>query len=60
MTDAPLLSVINPTFNNADVLATCLAACERHAGEQAVEVIVGEDGCRDHTRQLLEDRSRSR
>ena len=59
MTDAPRLSVVIPTFNNADVLATCLAAWERHAGEQAVEVIVVEDGCRDHTRQLLEERSRS-
>jgi hypothetical protein len=38
MTDAPLLSVVIPTFNNADVLATCLAAWERHAGEQADDV----------------------
>jgi glycosyltransferase involved in cell wall biosynthesis len=59
MTNAPLLSVVIPTFNNADVLATCLAAWERHAGQQAIEVIVVEDGCRDHTRQLLEERSRS-
>jgi len=59
MTDAPRLSVVIPTFNNADVLATCLAAWERHAGAQEVEVIVVEDGCRDRTRQLLEERSRS-
>jgi glycosyltransferase involved in cell wall biosynthesis len=59
MMAAPLLSVVIPTFNNADVLATCLAAWERHAGGLPVEVIVVEDGCRDHTRQLLEDRSRS-
>ena len=59
MTNAPLLSVVIPTFSNADVLATCLAAWERYAGEQAVQVIVVEDGCRDHTRQLLEERLRS-
>ena len=59
MTDRPLLSVVIPTFNNADVLGRCLAAWERYAGKQAVELVVVEDGCRDNTTQLLEERSRS-
>jgi glycosyltransferase involved in cell wall biosynthesis len=59
MSGAPHLSVVIPTFNNADVLGRCLTAWERHAGDQAVELIVIEDGCRDHTPQLLEERSLS-
>ena len=59
MTGFPLLSVVIPTFNNAAVLGSCLTAWERYAGDQPVELVVVEDGCRDDTPQLLEDRSRS-
>jgi glycosyltransferase involved in cell wall biosynthesis len=59
MTGFPLLSVVVPTFNNAGGLGRCLTAWERYAGDQPVEVVVVEDGCRDDTPQLLEDRSRS-
>jgi glycosyltransferase involved in cell wall biosynthesis len=56
---APLLSVVIPTFNNAAAIGRCLTAWERYAGDQPVELIVVEDGCRDSTPQLLEERSRS-
>jgi glycosyltransferase involved in cell wall biosynthesis len=59
MTGNPLLSVVIPTFNNAEVLGKCLESWERHAGHEPVEVVVVEDGCRDHTAQLLAERSQS-
>jgi len=59
MIDAPRLSVVVPSFNNAAVLDRCLAGWERHAATQAVEVIVVEDGCSDQTPQLLDERSRT-
>ena len=59
MIGAPLLSVVIPTFNNADVLGTCLMSWERYAGDEPVELVVVEDGCRDHTAQLLAERSQS-
>ena len=59
MTDTPHLSVVIPTFNNADVVDRCLRGWERHAGDQPIEVIVVEDGCRDRTPQLLEARART-
>jgi glycosyltransferase involved in cell wall biosynthesis len=49
----PALSVVIPTFNNADVLRQCLAGWERFGGERT-EVIVVEDACRDGTRELLQ------
>lgn len=51
--DVPALSVVIPTFNNADVLEECLASWRQMAGNQAVEIIVIEDGCRDRTPALL-------
>jgi GT2 family glycosyltransferase len=50
----PALSVVIPTFNNLDALARCLDARHRFAGDQAVEIIVVEDGCRDQTPKHLE------
>lgn len=50
----PVLSVIIPTFNNADVLRQCLAGWRDHGGER-LEVIVIEDGCQDGTAALLEE-----
>jgi GT2 family glycosyltransferase len=51
--NGPRLSVVIPTFNNVDVLATCLEAWQRFAAGQPVELIVIEDGCRDDTPEYL-------
>jgi glycosyltransferase involved in cell wall biosynthesis len=59
MIDTPRLSVVIPTFNNADVLRRCLRGWEQHAADQPIEVIVVEDGCRDHTPQLLDESSQT-
>ena len=59
MTNRPLLTVVIPTFNNADVLDRCLAGWERYAADQPIELVVVEDGCRDNTLQLLEERCRA-
>lgn len=59
MTNQPLLSVVIPTFNNADVLDRCLAGWERYSNDQPIEVVVVEDGCRDNTLELLEERCRT-
>jgi len=47
------LSIVIPTFNNVAVLTRCLDAWRTHAGDQPIEVIVVEDGCRDETPQYL-------
>lgn len=57
MTD-PVLSVVIPSFNNRDVLRTCLDAWREHGGP-AVEVIVVEDGCSDGTAAMLEEIART-
>jgi GT2 family glycosyltransferase len=49
----PELSVVIPTFNNADVLARCLDCWRTHGTTQPVELLVIEDGCRDRTPDLL-------
>jgi glycosyltransferase involved in cell wall biosynthesis len=49
----PIISVVIPTFNNANVLRQCLDGWRAHGGP-AVEVIVVEDGCRDETPELLQ------
>jgi hypothetical protein len=49
----PALSVVIPTFNNVEVLTRCLDAWRSHAGDQPVEIIVIEDGCRDETPHYL-------
>jgi len=59
VTNRPLLTVVIPTFNNADVLDRCLAGWERYAADQPIELVVVEDGCRDNTLQLLEERCRA-
>jgi glycosyltransferase involved in cell wall biosynthesis len=51
------LSVAIPTFNNASVIAQCLESWELFASNGPVELIVVEDGCRDHTPSILEQRS---
>jgi GT2 family glycosyltransferase len=55
----PQLSVVIPTFDNVRVLARCLEAWQVFAGDEPVEVIVIEDGCRDETPQYLEQIGRS-
>jgi glycosyltransferase involved in cell wall biosynthesis len=54
MLDGPSLSVVIPTFNNVKVLADCLDAWRTFAGDQPVEIVVIEDGCRDSTPELLQ------
>jgi len=54
---APALSLAIPTFNNARVIAECLDSWEMFASTQPVELIVIEDGCRDETPALLEQRA---
>ena len=55
---APALTVVIPTFNNVDVLRTCVAAWREYGGP-GVELVVVEDGCTDATRAFLEDVSRT-
>ena len=50
---AAALSIVIPTFNNVDVLSQCLDSWQRFAGDQPIELIVIEDGCRDGTADLL-------
>jgi glycosyltransferase involved in cell wall biosynthesis len=54
---APVISVVIPTFNNADVLEECLTSWRVMAGQQPIELIVIEDGCRDRTPALLAELS---
>jgi GT2 family glycosyltransferase len=54
MIDGLSLSVVIPTFNNVDVLADCLDGWRTFAGDQPVEIVVIEDGCRDSTPELLQ------
>lgn len=55
----PRVSVVIPTFNNLPVLRDCLARWERFTSDQAVELLVIEDGCRDGTPEFLRDVSTS-
>jgi GT2 family glycosyltransferase len=54
----PVLSVVIPTFNNVEVLRTCLDGWRQHGGP-GVELIVVEDGCRDATPAYLDEVSRT-
>jgi len=56
-TEAPILSVVIPTFNNEAVLRRTLDCWRKYAFDRPVEVLVVEDGCRDGTRKLLEEAS---
>jgi len=60
MIDRPALSVAIPTFNNVDVLSRCLDSWQAHAADAHVELVVVEDGCRDQTSTLLEERAATR
>ena len=51
---APRLSIVVPTFNNVDVLRTCLDGWRTMALDQPIEVIVVADGCTDGTVAFLE------
>ncbi|HZT76363.1 MAG TPA: glycosyltransferase [Vicinamibacterales bacterium] len=51
----PRLSVSIPTFNNVDVLRTCIESWREMAGALPVEVIVVEDGCSDGTPAFLDE-----
>lgn len=53
MSATPQLSVVIPTFNNVRVLAECLESWRTFAGDDPVELIVVEDGCRDDTPAFL-------
>lgn len=55
----PALSLSIATFNNAQVVAECLDRWEMFAATEPVELIVVEDGCRDETPSVLEQRSSS-
>jgi GT2 family glycosyltransferase len=55
---SPEISVVIPTFNNVDVLRTCVAAWREHGGPR-VELVVIEDGCRDGTAAFLEETCRT-
>jgi GT2 family glycosyltransferase len=59
MTGEPRLSIVIPTFNNVAVLEECVTGWERHAGDQRIEIVVIEDGCRDATAEMLAHRTRS-
>ena len=55
MMRSPRLSVVIPTFNNLAVLKRCLSSWERLAGDQPVELLVIEDGCKDATPAFLRE-----
>jgi glycosyltransferase involved in cell wall biosynthesis len=50
---APALSVVIPTFNNAEILEQCLERWRECSAGQPLELVVIEDGCEDHTPRLL-------
>lgn len=60
MIETPKLSIVTPTFNNVDILRQCLDSWEQFASDDAIELIVIEDGCRDQTAAYLEDRMSTR
>ena len=53
----PALSLSIATFNNAPMISECLDSWEMFAAAEPVELIVVEDGCRDETPSVLEQRS---
>jgi GT2 family glycosyltransferase len=55
---APAITVVIPTFNNVDILRTCIAAWREHGGT-LVELVVVEDGCSDGTPAFLDEVSRT-
>ncbi len=55
----PRLSVVIPTHDNADALRRAVESWRRFAGEEAIELLVVEDGCRDGTAAYLDALSRT-
>ena len=55
----PALAVVIPTFNNLNVLKRCLDSWQQFGQDQAIEILVIEDGCRDGTRQYLTELAES-
>ena len=53
----PRLSVVIPTFNNLAILTRCLESWQKYAANEAVELIVIEDGCRDETARYLTEQA---
>ena len=53
----PRLSVVIPTFNNLAILTRCFESWQKYAANQAVELIVIEDGCRDETARYLTEQA---
>ncbi len=49
----PALAVVIPTFNNLSVLKQCLDSWQQFGQDQAIEILVIEDGCRDGTQAYL-------
>jgi GT2 family glycosyltransferase len=54
----PSVTVVIPTFNNVDVLRTCIDGWRTHGGAD-VELVVVEDGCADQTPAFLDEISRT-
>jgi GT2 family glycosyltransferase len=54
----PAITVVIPTFNNVDVLRTCIDGWRQHGGPH-VELVVVEDGCADATPSFLEEVSQT-
>ncbi|MDB5349142.1 MAG: putative glycosyltransferase [Planctomycetota bacterium] len=51
----PRFSIVIPTYNGREYLATCLASVARHRPAEGVEVIVADDGSTDGTCEWLLD-----
>lgn len=54
LSEAPLVSVIIPSYGNLPVTLTCLASIARHLPKASIEVIVVEDCSPDHEIHLLQ------
>ena len=57
--NSPQLSVVVPTHDNLPVLRHCLESWQRYARDEAIELLVVEDGCRDGTAAYLDELSHS-
>jgi GT2 family glycosyltransferase len=56
----PYFSVVVPTYNRLDMLVRVLDALDAQSGAPAFEVIVIDDGSRDDTRRIMEERTARR
>jgi GT2 family glycosyltransferase len=57
--EKPALSIIVPTFNNLEVLKSCLDSWRRIVTDPLVEILVIEDGCSDGTAEYLQKEAQS-